>query len=368
MAGVIVHEWLEKSGGSEKVVDAMARQFPDADIVCLWNNTYGRFSSTRVFETWLAKSVFRGRKALALPLMPETWKRLENRGYDWALTSSHLFAHHATFKREPPGFRKFSYVHTPARYLWNPELDARGAGAAVRLAAPMFKAIDRRAAQTTYEFAANSEFVKSRIERAWGRQARVIHPPVEVARIQAVADWRTALTGTELASYESLPTHFLLGASRFVAYKRLDLVIRAGEAMGMPVVLTGAGPDEEVLRKQAARASIDVHFVIKPSDEMLFTLYQRAEVFIFPAIEDFGIMPVEAMACGAPVVVNSRGGASESVVDGETGAIFYGEDTASLRDAVSRAMAVGRHAPRTRAQDFDASVFDRNLSSWIQGA
>ncbi len=143
--------------------------------------------------------------------------------------------------------------------------------------------------------------MRRRIATAWGVEARVIFPPVEVTEIQRVHNWAARLTGEDSEIFAGLPQGYVLGASRFIPYKRLDLVIRAGEAADRPVVLAGRGPELGRLRCAAAAARVPVTFVDRPSAALLRALYQQAAVFVFPAIEDFGIMPVEAMAAGAPV-------------------------------------------------------------------
>jgi len=165
--GVLVHEWISQSGGSENVLQAMSEVYPDADIVCLWNDSTGRFPPERLRESWLARSPLRRSKAAALPFMPVTWRRRKNLGYDWALISSHLFAHHVRFSPQPQNFCRFVYVHTPARYIWAPELDGRG-GRAARTVAAALKPLDRRRAQQPASYAANSNFVRRRMTEAWG--------------------------------------------------------------------------------------------------------------------------------------------------------------------------------------------------------
>ncbi|MEY2848451.1 MAG: hypothetical protein RI885_1116 [Actinomycetota bacterium] len=367
MAGVLIHEWIAKAGGSENVLEAMSRVYPDADILCLWNDSVGRFDGRSVRESWLAKTPLRRSKALALPFMPAVWRGLRNRDYDWALISSHLFAHHARFRAEPAGFKRFVYVHTPARYIWSPELDRRGDSPAVRAVSSGLKPLDRRRASEGAVFAANSRFVRDRIAAAWESDARVINPPVEVESIQSVADWRERLSAEELATLEALPEAFILGASRFIPYKRLDLVIRTGELADLPVVLAGAGPEAESLAARAERASVPVHFVDAPSGAMLYALYQRALLYVFPAVEDFGIMPVEAMAAGAPVLAQAIGGTAESVVAGVTGALVDFESDHDIRTAVGTAIATGREARLVRARDFSVARFDREIADWVAG-
>lgn len=365
MPGVLVHEWISRIGGSEKVFDAMVEAFPDADLLTLWNDdAENRYPGRPVRESWLARTPFRRSKALALPFMPSAWRNRVG-GYDWALVSSHAFAHHVTFRGSSADFRKYVYVHTPARYLWAPELDARGQGVLPRLIGPSLKRLDRRRAQETTEFAANSEYVRARIQRAWGRDARVIYPPVEVDRITSVPDWGERLTEPEHALLDGLPRPFVLGASRFIPYKRLDLVIAAGGAAHLPVVLAGSGPEESRLRVQGREAPVPVQFVHEPSDALLYALYQAAAVFVFPAVEDFGIMPVEAMAAGTPVVVGPEGGARETVIDGVTGAVASGLAGAPLAEAIQRSCRVDREACTAQALAYGRPRFARELNEWL---
>jgi hypothetical protein len=136
MSGIIVHEWLAPAGGSENVFGAIAEAFPDAERWCLWKES-GRFDP--VHETWLARTPLKGRKALALPVMPAVWRTLPKRDADWVLTSTHLFAHHARFGGRAADAPKLVYAHTPARYIWVPELDARGDNLPARLVSRALK-------------------------------------------------------------------------------------------------------------------------------------------------------------------------------------------------------------------------------------
>jgi glycosyltransferase involved in cell wall biosynthesis len=361
MAGVLVHEWIARSGGSENVLQAMGDVYPDADVVCLWDESTGRFDGREVRETWLGRSPLRGRKVLALPLMPSTWRHLPGGAYDFALISSHLFAHHARFA-SVPAERRFVYVHSPARYIWDPQLDARGSGRAARTAGALLKPLDRRRARETRHFATNSAFVRDRIARAWDVRAEVIHPPVDVERIQAPA---APPADPDRAVLDRLPDEFLLGASRFVPYKQLDQVIRAGVVTGLPVVLAGAGPEEAALRRLAAAAPVRVEFVISPSTPLLWELYRRCALYVFPPVEDFGIMPVEAMAAGAPVVANAVGGATESVVPGLTGAWCDFSSDAAVLAAVEQARGAARVDCAARARTFSARRFADAITGWV---
>ncbi|MEJ1088265.1 glycosyltransferase [Microbacterium sp. Mu-80] len=368
MAGLLIQEWIEQSGGAERVLDAMAHTFPNADLLCLWNDAPGRFPGHAVHESWLARTPLRGRKALALPLMPATWRTLRTgRAYDWMLISSYVFAHHARLpRRDVP---KFIYAHTPARYIWAPELDERGDHPAVRAAAPLFRRLDRARAKEPVAIAANSRFVRDRVRHAWDRDATVIHPPVAVDRLLAQGDWSAAVTDdAEQRVRDALPDTFVLGVSRFTPYKRLDLVIQAGERTGLPVVIAGSGPDESRLRALAAGAAVPVTFVIFPSDALLYTLMQRAAVFVFPAIEDFGIVPVEAQAVGTPVVTGPLGGQLETFTAGVSGVVASSTDPGDLASAITAAIALPAFDAAAATAGFSEAIFAEKIRAFVGDA
>ncbi|MFT4122954.1 MAG: glycosyltransferase [Microbacteriaceae bacterium] len=361
-APLLVHEWIESAGGAEKVLDRFAGLYPESEILCLWNDAPGRYESSRVVQTWLAGTPLRRSKISALPFMPMTWShRSENA--DWMLISSHLFAHHATLRDQ--SIPKLVYVHTPARYLWAPELDPRGRSLPVRTASRVLKPLDARRARQATSITANSHFIARRIADAWDVDARVIYPPVDIRTLQSREAWAETLSEQDHATLERLPQEFVLGASRLVSYKRLDLVIRAAQAADIPAVIAGSGPDEANLQSLAAEMTVPVHFVPRPSDELLYALYERASVFFFPPVEDFGIMPVEAMALGTPTVVNAVGGAVESVDPPRTGALFESETPADLRRAIDAARIIDRRTVAERARSFSAERFDAQILEWV---
>jgi glycosyltransferase involved in cell wall biosynthesis len=369
MTGLIVQEWIEESGGAEQVLDGLRTALPDARMAALWNDDPTRFPPHTVDESWLARTPLRGRKALSLPLMSGTWRR----GWgsvepEWVVTSSYVFAHHAGFGTAR-GVPKFSYVHTPARYLWAPDLDSRTVVPLAGLARAYLRGLDRRAAASSGSLAANSAFVRDRIRRAWDRDARVIHPPVDAASIAGVPDWSMHLTPAERELIETLPHRgFLMAASRLVPYKRHEAVIRMGAHLGLPVVVAGSGPERERLEALAASAPVPVHVLGRVSDEMMRALFQRALAFVFPPIEDFGIIPVEAMAAGCPVIVNRVGGAAESVVDGVTGVHYDPDDPSGFAAAVDAVRAIEPDAARARALEFDTSRFVGEVRDWVLGS
>ncbi|MGM7680244.1 glycosyltransferase [Microbacterium sp. A94] len=361
MSGALVHEWLARTGGSENVFEALTRVFPDAARYCLWNDSGDRFSVDG--ETWLARTPLRGHKAAALGLMPLAWRQLPAIDADWVLASSHLFAHHARFAGPARDVPKLVYAHTPARYIWNPELDGRGSSLPAKVVAATLKPLDRRRAQEPVAIAANSSFVAERIAQAWQRESTVIHPPVDVVSFTR----EPAPSDRDQKVLQSLPDEFLLGFSRFVPYKRLDLVIEAGVAANLPVVLAGAGPDEARLRALAEeQAPGMVSFVSAPSGELYRALLRRALALVFPAVEDFGIVPVEAMAAGTPVIASAVGGTAETVIHKRTGALLEDWSRGELRRTVGDAIDASADACRAQAALFSEQVFADRIRGWVQ--
>lgn len=365
MSPLIVHEWIAKHGGSENVLQCMADAYPQADIFCLWNEAKDRFPGARVSESWIAKTPLRHNKAMALPFMPFAWDRVDLDTYDWVLVSSHLFAHHVGRRRARRDASINVYVHTPARYIWVPELDARGQNYFGRAVAPALKWLDRRKAADGARFAANSKFIQERIRTAWDQDSHVIYPPVAVDVLQEPSAWADRLGTRDQAVLESLPRDFVLGASRFVPYKNLTRVIEVGEAIGVPVVLAGAGPEREQLAARGELSKVPVVFVDSPSNELLYALYERALLYVFPPVEDFGIMPVEAMALGTPTLVNAVGGAAESVSILDGGSTMHSGDALELKRAVEQALAKDMDKARNAATIFSEDSFKRNMQDWL---
>lgn len=360
MAGLIAHEWIAQHGGAENVLDQMRMAFPDAATRVLWNDAPDRFHPDRVSESWMAHTAFRRHKALALPMMPPTWRAVDVKGYDFVLTSSHLFAHHVGGRTaaRPPSFH---YVHTPARMLWAPEQDPRGANIGAKVLGPYLRKVDRRRVDKSASFVANSEYIRDRVQGAWGVEAGVIYPPVRSM------NRHTELDEVEAEALSKLPKTFILGASRFVEYKRLDLVLDVAQRMGLPAVLAGNGPLRASFERQRERLGTGLHLMISPSDGLLRELFAAASVFVFPAVEDFGIMPVEAMAVGTPVVVSPAGGASESVRIAHGGVVSEAASAGAFAEAVEEALRLDMsHVPAVVQQAFSEQRFRRQVTDWIK--
>lgn len=355
----LCHEWLSGRSGSEKTFEIMAQEFPEADLYSLtWNRSASfDFGARQVETTFLDRvGALGGRNALQLPLMPLAWRYSSRKEYDVVVTSSH-----ACSKGFWPGRRALHlcYCYTPARYLWMSSIDARERRALVNAAvspiAAALKTWDKHSAKWVDDFAAISQAVSGRIERIYGRQARVIHPPVATR----------FFTPDPGCARED----FVLAVSRMVPYKRLDLAIHACKLAGVPLVLAGTGPQELELRELAAGIRHPVEFVISPDDATLRTLYRSCKAVIFPPEEDFGIVPVEAQACGTPVVALGRGGSLDTVLDGITGVLVEEQRAEPFADGLEQALDEGRFSPKDclrNAERFSEELFRRRFRSWVE--
>jgi glycosyltransferase involved in cell wall biosynthesis len=162
-----------------------------------------------------------------------------------------------------------------------------------------------------------------------------------------------------------LPSEFILGASRFIDYKKLDKVINIGEWLNLPVVIAGSGPLLDQLREQAAQSSTQVTIIESPSDILLLELYSRCLAYVFPGVEDFGVMPLEASAAGAPVLANHIGGTSETILEGANGAIVDMQSKSEILSGFSRLQNLDRSKGLNHISKFDTSVFKKEFSAWV---
>lgn len=360
---LLAHEWLARTGGSENVFEQMQCALPEADAVSLWNDDPERFP--HVTETWMSRAPWRGRKALSLPLMPAAWRSVSLDGIDTVVASSHAFSHHLAGRAVRSGRNGFAYVHSPARYIWAPELDGRGTGTVGRLGRYPLRWIDRRAAHPSVRYVANSRFVAHRIRAAWGVESEIMYPPVDTERLTATSDWSVVVPDVEAELIDSLPQEFVLGASRLVEYKRLDAAIRVGEQLGLPVVLAGDGPFRRELETYANDAHVPVHFVGRLTDAGLYTLMQRTQLFVFMAVEDFGIMPVEAMALGARVLLRDTGGTREIADELGIESISNPDDSSQMETDAKSALATPAATPSDVAARFSQTRFRSDFSRLV---
>lgn len=322
----IVHDWLPLYGGAERVLEQMIHVFPDADIFTMIDSIpkekrgflQGRHVNTSVIQNlpW-----GRSRYRWYLPLMPFAVEQFDMSVYDIIISSSYAVAKGVL---TGPNQLHICYCHSPIRYGWDLQheylLEAgfnKGLSSwLMRLALHYIRLWDTRTANGVDHFLANSRYIARRIRKAYRRTASVIHPPVT----------------TENFSVETKKDDYYLTASRFVPYKKISLVVEAFAQMpGRRLRVIGDGPD---WKKIAAKATSNVELLGCATNEELRDQMQRARAFVFAAQEDFGVLPVEAQACGTPVIAYGKGGATETVIDGTTGILFEWQTVESLCEAV----------------------------------
>lgn len=319
----LVHDWLVHPGGAESVLKSFLRLFPDAPVftaVCDPDPPLeGMLEGREVRSSFLQAlpGVARYYRTL-LPLMPAAFRSMNLSGFDVVLSSSHAFSKAV---RVDESATHLCYCHTPPRYLWD-LYEEYNPGIAGALRAPLLRwlrKVDRRASAGVHRFIANSRNVAERIRRSYVREAEVVYPPVDVDRFRAAA-------GTGVRDY------FVAGG-RLVPYKRVDVAVRAAALHSFPLKVFGEGPER---RRLEAMAGPTVEFLGRVDHEALPELLARSRALLFPGEEDFGILPVEAQAAGRPVIALGRGGAQETVRDGETGILYDGDSPDALVRAVER--------------------------------
>ena len=358
----LIHYWLVGMRGGEKVLESLCRMFPQADIythVHVPGAVGPVIGAHRVTETWVGRLPMAARMYQKyLPLMPRALEEIDLTGYDLVISSE---AGPAKGVIAPPDAPHLCYCHSPMRYLWDQYHTYRdSAGLLTRALMPglahRLRQWDVTSAARVDGFAANSTHVAQRIQKYWRREAQVVHPPV------AVADF-TPAPRAELGDY-------YLWAGELAPYKRPDLAIEAFARMGRKLVVIG-GPDKTVARLKA-RGAPNVTFLGKvPFDELRHHL-ARCKALVFPGEEDFGIVPVEAMASGRPVIAYGRGGALDTLREGETGLFFHQQSVVALIDAVERFEAAPVSDPdpallAAQARRFDEATFPLGIHDALEG-
>jgi glycosyltransferase involved in cell wall biosynthesis len=365
MKTAIVHEWLGEWAGSEQCLAAIFDIVPDADlyaIVDFLNDTdRAKLGGRRAKTTFVQRLPWARRKLeMYLPFMPLAVEQFDLSEYDLVISSSHAVAKGVI---TGPDQLHLSYVYSPMRYAWDLQhqylklggLDRGLRGLMARLVFHYLRVWDVRTGHGVDRYACDSAFVSRRIRKCYGRDAKVIYPPVDPDRMP----------------YREIKEDFYLAASRLMPYKRVDLIVEAFRSLPQRrLIVIGGGPDLERLRRAAPA---NVTFLGRTSDSVLHDHLARARAFLFAAQEDFGILPVEAQACGTPVIAFGKGGALETVRGPEHGrptGLFFREQTAeSIIDAVGRFEAASTPIKasdcRENAMRFNSSRFRQEFGLWI---
>lgn len=359
MRVAIVHYWLVGMRGGERVLEQICALYPDADIfthVVDRDRLSAALRERRIFTSFIARLPFARRHYQKyLPLMPRALELLDLTAYDLVISSE---AGPAKGVITRPDAVHVTYCHSPMRYIWDQYHQYRanggfGAKIVMPLFAPGLRVWDTASAVRSDRVIANSAFVKARIAKFWGRTAAVVHPPVDTA----------LFTPSDEVSDE------YLWVGQLVPYKRPDLAVDAFNTGTRRLHMIGEGAMLDTLRK---RAGPNIRFSQHVDFRTLRDAYARARALVFTAEEDFGIIPVEVMASGRPVLAYGAGGARETVVDGVSGLFFHHQSVESLCDGLDRldawlpsfdpAAAVGR------AQQFGIRQFHDGLRAVIDEA
>ncbi|MBN1136239.1 MAG: glycosyltransferase [Anaerolineae bacterium] len=357
MKMALVHDWLNQIGGAEAVLEALVELFPAAPV---YTSIYSPEAMPAAYRRWEIHTTWMNRLPAIhrrhqpyLPLYPLAFGGLTLRGYDLVISNKSAFC---LGVRTPPETRHLCYCLTPTRFVWDydayveREQIGRPARLMTRLLLGWLQRWERAAAQRVTAFAAISTEIQGRIQRFYGRDSAVIHPPVSTRRFHR-------------GPAGSHDDYFLI-VSRLIPYKRIDLAVQAFSELGLALWVAGDGRDRARLE---ALSGPSVRFLGRVPDEALPELYARCRAYILPGLEDFAIAPVEAMAAGRPAIAYARGGALDTVVDGVTGTFFSEPTAASLAEAVRRFddLDFDTAAIRAHAQQFDASVFKEKIGAWV---
>ena len=358
MRVALVHYWLVNMRGGEKVLESLCRLYPHADIythVLEPNRLSPLLRSKTIHTTFINRlpgSSTHYQKYL--PLMPLALEQLDLRAYDLVISSESGPAKGVITRADTA---HLCYCHSPMRYLWDFYQDyLEDAGQATRLVMrPLFSRLrqwDVASAGRADRILANSHTVARRIARWWRREAAVVHPPVD--------------TSPYLLNRAPAPDAPYLCLGQLVPYKRTDLAVQACSETGRPLIVAGEGKDRARLERMAGPS---VRFVGRVDDAEAARLYASCRALIFPGEEDFGMVPVEAMAAGCPVIAYGRGGALETVRDNETGLFFANQSVPSLLEALKRFETRESFDPailRSQAERFNETVFHEKIQAEVE--
>lgn len=319
MKVALVHEWLVTFAGSEQVLKAISEIYPKADIFVVAYNQerVPQFKSKKVNTSFIQKLPLAGEKPqIYLPLHLLAFESYDLTDYDLVISSSHAFAKGV---KTTPETLHICYCHYPLRYVWEPGVDPRlSSNPIYKGVAKVLKPLDLKAANRPNFYIANSKNTASKIKKHYSRNAKVIYPPVDLKIFKPV---------------KSPSLDYFLLAGRMIKYKNPQVVIETFNRLGWKLIVVGSGPEIPRLVKIAKK---NIKFMGRVSDKKLANLYANCKALIFPGEEDFGIVPVEVMASGRPVLALGRGGVVESVKKGICGDFFNVPDPDNLIRALKK--------------------------------
>ena len=351
----LVHDFLVSLRGADRVFMAMCDVWPEADLftpIYDEQGTEGRFAHRNVHTSFLQRTRPNARTFRALlPLYPAAIESFDLSGYDLVVSSSSAWAHAVLCEERSV---HVSYCHNPFRYAWNERHRALAerdpvSRAVLRSFFRRWREWDWIAAQRVDRYLTNSTTTRARIRSYFGRDAEILHPPVEVGRFSP-----------------GLPGDHYMVLSELVSHKRIDVAVEAFTRLGLPLVVAGDGPDRRRLRRMAGS---NIRFLGRISDAETAFLLQTCRALVVTAVEEFGIAAVEAQAAGRPVIAMQAGGALETIVEGVTGCLWNG-GPAELSEAVLGfdPDAIDPGDCVRNARRFDTAIFQRELPRAVEEA
>lgn len=348
MKVALVYDYLNQYGGGERVLETLMEMFPEAPVYTLLHDhkrTGRRFAGRVAGTSFLDFPFARSHHRLFIPLMPRAAESLDLGGrYDLTISVTAGYAKGVTYDRNKT--KHLSYILTPLRYAWEQEKYLQGVISNWQLVIgkPVFnylKKWDYRMAQRPDALLADSRFIAGKVKNYYGREASVVYPPVDSSKFYLDPEPQTLD-----------PKLYYLTAGRLMHYKRFDLIIDAFALLGKErganrkLLIVGSGPEKNKLEIRNEKLGKPAEFISNASDEELRKLYNGAKAFIFPQVEDFGLVAAEAQACGAPVIAYAAGGALEILEHGKTGILFKEQTPEALAAAV-RELEAGEWDPST---------------------
>ena len=391
MKVALVHDFLVEFGGAERVLEALCEIFPKAPIYTAFykkgSTAYERFKNKKIVASWAHHVPFFASK-LHSPLRflaPKIWNSFDFSNYDLVISSSSWYITRG-FKgaKGDKEFVEICYCHTPPRYLYGYRTSVDYKKNPLIKAYAIFvnhfiRMYDYEAAQRVDYFVANSEEVKRRIQKFYRRESKVIYPPVDVGRFSRKTQNAKRLKQEKALgiSHSSLSNYFL-SVSRLAGAKNIDLIVEVCKKLDLPLKVVGTGREMQALKELATRNTKhetrnNIEFMGEVDDEELVELYQNCWAVIFAASqEDFGIVPVEAMAAGKPVIALAEGGVLETVVDGKTGVYFDWATPESLTIAIKNFEKLEKNGAfdpefiQAHAQKFSKERFKREILKFVE--
>lgn len=359
---IIACDWLEKFGGAEAVLKGISANLQSVEVSTLWNSGVSLGPDIKIEESFMSKlELFKQKKQLAIPFMDLYWRTRKVSENDFVLASSHLSAHH--IRGNPETGEKFAYVHSPARYLWAPDIDNRGHSRIYQMGRPHLKSIDRKYSKEITNLVANSQFIRRRINDAWGIDSRVIYPPVNTRFYSSEPSLESDEKNDN--SIRAMQPGFLLCFSRFVPYKKFEDAVELAAISGNRIVIAGSGEIYPALEKALNRNPQTATVILNPTNEQLRKLYSMAKALMFLGVEDFGIVPVESMAAGTPVIGLGQGGILETVVHEATGYLMNKLDIHEFQIALKVADYCLPAECVAQAEKFSQEHFVSEVRGWL---